>query len=202
MLDGLYDPESSLSKLRMPVVKSPLMKMIWDKVTEDWQVISRSTNHILFVIMISSELSGLQWRRFCWRGSLRRPSSNFKEGIIHIIHYLTWFSLLISSLQLGNKKVPLKWSQVSCQTKPQLSRNICIVIQSQWVFGISYDHINGHWVGHQVTGITSWHQAEFFDHLGLNAWTNMGYHINGHEVSHHGTRQSPLIISASMFGKL
>ena len=60
MLDGLYDPESSLSKLRMPVVKSPLMKMIWDKVTEDWQVISRSTNHILFVIMISSELSGLQ----------------------------------------------------------------------------------------------------------------------------------------------
>ena len=43
MLDGLYDPESNLSKLRMPAVKSPLMKIIWDKVTEDWQVISRST---------------------------------------------------------------------------------------------------------------------------------------------------------------
>ena len=40
MLDGLYDPESSLSKLRMPVVKSPLMKMIWDMVTEDWEVFS------------------------------------------------------------------------------------------------------------------------------------------------------------------
>ena len=42
LLDGLYDTESNLSKLRMPAVKSPLMKMIWDKVTEDWQVISRS----------------------------------------------------------------------------------------------------------------------------------------------------------------
>ena len=40
LLDGLYDPESNLSKLRMPAVKSPLMKIIWDKVTEDWQVIS------------------------------------------------------------------------------------------------------------------------------------------------------------------
>jgi len=38
LLDGLYDPESNLSKLRMPAVKSPLMKIIWDKVTEDWQV--------------------------------------------------------------------------------------------------------------------------------------------------------------------
>ena len=43
LLDGLYDPESNLSKLRMPAVKSPLMRLIWDKVTEDWQVISRST---------------------------------------------------------------------------------------------------------------------------------------------------------------
>ena len=40
LLDGLYDSESQLSKLRMPAVKSPLMKIIWDKVTEDWQVIS------------------------------------------------------------------------------------------------------------------------------------------------------------------
>jgi len=38
LLDGLLDPESNLSKLRMPAVKSPLMKIIWDKVTEDWQV--------------------------------------------------------------------------------------------------------------------------------------------------------------------
>ena len=51
LLAGLYDPESNLHKLRMPAVKSPLMKMIWDKVTEDWQVISRSTSHISFVIM-------------------------------------------------------------------------------------------------------------------------------------------------------
>merc|ERR1719458_1724582 len=40
LLDGLYDPESNLRKLRMPAVKSPLMKIIWDKVTEDWQVFS------------------------------------------------------------------------------------------------------------------------------------------------------------------
>ena len=38
LLEGLYDPDSNLSMLRMPVVGSPLMKMIWDKVTEDWQV--------------------------------------------------------------------------------------------------------------------------------------------------------------------
>lgn len=38
LMDGLYDPNSNLSLLRMPAVKSPLMKMIWDKVTEDWQV--------------------------------------------------------------------------------------------------------------------------------------------------------------------
>ena len=44
LLDGLYDPESNLSKLRMPAVKSPLMKMIWDMVTEDWQVISDHLN--------------------------------------------------------------------------------------------------------------------------------------------------------------
>ena len=40
LLHGLLDPESNLSKLRMPAVKSPLMKIIWDKVTEDWQVFS------------------------------------------------------------------------------------------------------------------------------------------------------------------
>ena len=40
LMDGLYDPNSNLSLLRMPVVRSPLMKMIWDKVTEDWQVFS------------------------------------------------------------------------------------------------------------------------------------------------------------------
>jgi len=38
LLDGLYDPESVLNMLRMPIVKSPLMKRIWDLVTEDWQV--------------------------------------------------------------------------------------------------------------------------------------------------------------------
>ena len=38
LLDGLYDPKSNLHKLRMPV--SPVMKMIWDMVTEDWEVFS------------------------------------------------------------------------------------------------------------------------------------------------------------------
>merc|ERR1712192_37603 len=38
LLDGLHDPESSLNMLRMPAVKSPLMEMIWDLVTGDWQV--------------------------------------------------------------------------------------------------------------------------------------------------------------------
>merc|ERR1712192_254627 len=38
LLDGLHDSGSVLNMLRMPAVKSPLMKLIWDKVTEDWQV--------------------------------------------------------------------------------------------------------------------------------------------------------------------
>ena len=53
LLDGLGDSESKLSMLRWPNdVRSPVMEMIWAKVTEDWQVISRSTSPILFVIMI------------------------------------------------------------------------------------------------------------------------------------------------------
>ena len=41
LLDGLGDSESKLSKLMWPNdVRSPVMKMIWDMVTEDWQVIS------------------------------------------------------------------------------------------------------------------------------------------------------------------
>jgi len=38
LLDGLHDPDSAINTLRMPIVKSPLMKRIWDLVTEDWQV--------------------------------------------------------------------------------------------------------------------------------------------------------------------
>ena len=39
LLDGLHDPESSLNKLREPNdVRRPVMEMIWDQVTEDWQV--------------------------------------------------------------------------------------------------------------------------------------------------------------------
>ena len=39
LLDGLHDPDSALNMLRMPAVKNPLIKKIWDLVTEDWQVI-------------------------------------------------------------------------------------------------------------------------------------------------------------------
>jgi len=39
LLDGLHDPESSLNKLREPNdVRRPVMEMIWDQVTEDWQI--------------------------------------------------------------------------------------------------------------------------------------------------------------------
>ena len=40
LLDGLHDPDSALNTLRMPAVKNPLIKKIWDLVTEDWQVLS------------------------------------------------------------------------------------------------------------------------------------------------------------------
>jgi len=41
LLDGLGDSESKLSKLMWPNdVRSPVMKMIWDMVTEDWEVFS------------------------------------------------------------------------------------------------------------------------------------------------------------------
>ena len=40
LVDGLHDPDSSLNMLRWPNdVRSPVMEMIWDKVTEDWQVL-------------------------------------------------------------------------------------------------------------------------------------------------------------------
>merc|ERR1719180_69057 len=38
LVDGLHDPDSAINTLRMPAVNSPLMKRIWDLVTEDWQV--------------------------------------------------------------------------------------------------------------------------------------------------------------------
>ena len=79
LIEGLYDdPDtgSKLGMLRMPNdVRSPVMKMIWDKVTEEWQVLlTPDINSKCFVIISWSELSGLQWRRFCWRGFLMRPS--------------------------------------------------------------------------------------------------------------------------------
>ena len=54
LLEGLYDdPDtgSKLGKLRMPNdVSSPVMEMIWAKVTEEWQVLlAPSINCILFV---------------------------------------------------------------------------------------------------------------------------------------------------------
>ena len=52
-MDGLHDPNSNLSLLRLPAVKSPLMKIIWDKITEDWQAFSK---------LESNNLDDLWWQ--------------------------------------------------------------------------------------------------------------------------------------------
>ena len=59
LMDGLYDPNSNLSLLRMPAVRSPLMKIIWDKVTEDWQVFSNHPDdhwwhNVMLIIILPS----------------------------------------------------------------------------------------------------------------------------------------------------
>ena len=39
-MDGLHDPDSPLNMLRWPnEVRSPAMEIIWEKLTEDWQVL-------------------------------------------------------------------------------------------------------------------------------------------------------------------
>ena len=41
LLDGLYDPESSLNRVNRPMVRRAVMEVIWGEVTRDWQVTFR-----------------------------------------------------------------------------------------------------------------------------------------------------------------
>ena len=48
LLDGLYDPESSLNRVNRPMVKRAVMEVIWGEVIRDWQVTFR---HLLLSIL-------------------------------------------------------------------------------------------------------------------------------------------------------
>ena len=48
LVDGLHDPGSPLYKLHWPNdVRDPVMREIWTKVTEDWEVFSKFTIFIV-----------------------------------------------------------------------------------------------------------------------------------------------------------
>ena len=114
LLDGLHDPNSILNMLRMPIVKSPLMKMIWDLVTEDWQVFSNNHHHhhwwhiwhhILISAVRSSTKEALLER-------LPDGASNLRlRGLLEETFLQFWslfypsFYLLVTSLLLGNRWV-------------------------------------------------------------------------------------------------
>ena len=60
-MDGLHDPDSPLNMLRwLNDVRDPVMRDIWNKVTEDWEVFSK------FTARISSSSSSLI-KRLCHR---------------------------------------------------------------------------------------------------------------------------------------
>ena len=78
LLDGLHDPESSLNKLREPNdVRRPVMDMIWDQITEDWQVDNSLIFQYLAIIVISFRSDMIYYQMFDDGGSSYLASCSF-----------------------------------------------------------------------------------------------------------------------------
>ena len=113
LLDGLHDPESSLNMLRWPNdVRSPVMKMIWDLVTEDWEVFSNHHlhhhwwyfwHHILISAVRSSTKEALLVRLPDQTSNLRFRRLPEETSLQSWSHSYPLFHLLLTSLLLGNK---------------------------------------------------------------------------------------------------